>query len=445
MTKQLLRLAMDRLHKSGMTRRGLAADNAKVYLLLETGGGGSGRHVLDLYAGLVAAGWNVHLLLSTTRMDPAFAREVAALPQDHITYLRLRRSPHISDVGQIRRIRRQLKLGGDQVILHAHSTKAAILAWALRGRSMCRVFTPHAYRGMDPKLAGYRAAIIRSAEKLFSGPFESVIAVSQDEVVYATALGVTPDRIHLIPNGVDAVSIRSTAHAGRRERNAETQVLGFLGRLVQQKNPHLFLRVVWELVQRGHDVNAAVVGDGPLLPELKQLADHLQLTSRVEWMGAVPALNQLANMDVLVHTSAYESLPYALLEAIAADIPVVAVDNAGSRAIFGELLPQSIVPQGTAEALAAAVADVLQNGALQQQYRESYQRIMEQFSTRTMVDRTITVYQEALRWKGEQKVPLFAGLLPRLTESFRFSGPLRTTAQGNGRELDRLASVSQTR
>ncbi len=427
---KLLHRAMDHLRESLAARHRFTTQNTiKVYLLLETGGGGSGRHVLDLYAGLVAAGWNVHLLLSTTRMDAAFAREVAALPQDHVTYLQVRRSPHITDLAQIRRIRRQLKLGGGQIILHAHSTKAAILAWTLRGPAMCRIFTPHAYRGMDPKLSGYRATFIRSAERLFSGPFEGVIAVSQDEVEYATALGVSQKRIHLIPNGVDAESIRFTSGNGRCPRGAETKVLGFVGRLVEQKNPSLFLRVVAELVQRGHDVSAIVVGDGPLLPQLKQLAEELHLSSRIKWMGMVPALNQLGNMDVLVHTSAYESLPYALLEALAANVPVVAVDNAGSRAIFGAFLPQSIIPQGTPDALAGAVAAVLQNQALQEQYRESYQQIMEQFSTRAMVNRTITVYQDALHWKGEQKASLFTGLLPRLTAALRFHAPLRRPAR----------------
>ena len=421
-----------------------AGRRPRVYLLLECGGGGSGRHVLDLYAGLVAAGWNVHLLLSSMRMDAGFAAEVASLPSTDVTFLRLRRSPHLSDLAEIRRIRKQLKLEGGAAVLHAHSTKAGIVAWALRGSAACRIFTPHAYRGMDPELKGYRAAAVRTAEKIFSHPFQSVIAVSQDEVGYARTLGVRPGRIHLITNGVHAAAIQQRVSSGKVSRVPGKRMLGFLGRLVEQKNPALFLRVVAECVRRGQDVHALIVGDGPLMPQLRQLARELQVEARVEWLGMVPALDVLKNMDVLVHTSAYESLPYALLEAVAANVPVVAVENAGSRAIFGELLPQCIAPAGTPAALAQAACNVLESDAVRAQYREAYTLIADRFSTQSMVEKTIIVYQDAWQAAAAQRHRQKAGwLLPQLHLPPRPGGVLRRAFWRGGPPLDAPPAAAQ--
>ncbi len=385
----------------------------KVYLLLETGGGGAGRHVLDLYAGLIAAGWNVHLLLSTTRMDSSFEKEVSALPQDHVSYFQLRRSPHVTDLRVMRRIKHQLRQESGAVILHAHSTKAGMVAWAMRGRSACRVFTPHAYPCMDPGRSSRQVPFLRIVEKLFSKPFEGIIAVSEDEKNYTATLGVKLTRIHHIPNGVDPANVRRQATAGRKQRDSKGPVLGFLGRLVDQKNPALFVQTLAEVVARGHDATAIVIGDGPLRGSLQELARALGVSSRMRWLGAVPGLPQLANMDVMLHTSVSESLPYSLLEAVAADVPVVTVCNPGSRSVFGELLPEIMVPCGTPQGLADGVTAMLQDEALRQRCREQYPVIAEQFSTREMVTKTLAVYETALRAKA-LKEAASAWHMPRL-------------------------------
>lgn len=378
-------------------------DKAKVYLLLETGGGGAGRHVLDLYAGLIELGWDAHLLLSTTRMDAAFTREIAALPQERITYFELRRSPHPTDLQVLRGLRRKLRQEQGAIILHAHSTKAGLMAWAMRGRTACRIFTPHAYPCMDPGRSRRQVPLVRCIEKLFSRPFEGIIAVSEDEKKYTASLGVQAGRIHQIPNGVNAESVRRQATAGRMERTGKAPVLGLLGRLVEQKNPNLFVETIAELAHRGHNTTGLVIGDGPLRASMEQLAATLGVADRIEWLGAVPGLPQLANMDIMMHTSISESMPYSLLEGAAAGVPIVAVSNPGSRAIFGEVLPEVIVPCGTARGLADRVIAMLEDDALQARCRAEYPGISERFSTAEMVRRTTAVYEEALRTRSARK------------------------------------------
>lgn len=371
-------------------------DRPKVYLLLETGGGGAGRHVLDLYAGLIETGWDAHLLLSTTRMDAAFTREIETLPQERITYFELRRSPHPSDLQVLRQLRRKLRQEQGAVILHAHSTKAGLMAWAMRGRTSCRVFTPHAYPCMDPGRSRRQVPLVRYIEKMFSKPFEGIIAVSEDERKYTASLGVQVGRIHQIPNGVNAESVRRQAIAGRTQRNSKGPVLGLLGRLVEQKNPLLFVETLGEVVRRGHKATGLVIGDGPLRGAMEQRAEVLGIADRIQWLGAVPGLPQLANMDVMLHTSISESMPYSLLEGAAAGVPIVAVSNPGSRAIFGGVLPEVIVPCGTAQGLADRVVAMLEDKVLQARCQAEYPGISARFSTAEMVRKTGAVYEAAL-------------------------------------------------
>jgi glycosyltransferase involved in cell wall biosynthesis len=378
-------------NRSSDPMHGVAID-----LLLETGGGGSGRHVLDLYAGLRAFGTEVHLLLSRGRMEPAFEAEVVALPSADVTFLDLRRSPHPSDMFALTVLRRRARLEKGVRILHAHSTKAGILGWGVGGVFAARVLTPHAYRGMDPTLQGIRAVGIRRAEAMFSRPFDAVIAVSEEEAGYALELGIAPPRIHFIPNGVDEQDIERRAAAARKRTRNKGPVIGFVGRLVPQKFPELFLDALGELARRGLRFNALIVGDGPLLPSLQVQAASLNIADRITWRGAAPALDELGSMDLLIHTSHYESLPYALLEAAAAGVPVVSVENAGSRSIFGGLFPESIVSEPTSAALATVAISVLDDAETRARYVDAAHRVAARFSVASMVRQTVRVYQEVL-------------------------------------------------
>jgi hypothetical protein len=158
--------------------------DVEVDLLLETGGGGSGRHVLDLYAGLRKLGWRSHLVLSQYRADQGFLSEVDQVPHGDVTFLDMRRSPHISDLLALSQLRRLLAGSPRRHLLHAHSTKAGMLGYALGNVVSGKILTPHAYRGMDPTLTWHKSGAIRGIESTFSRAYNKIIAVSPDEETY---------------------------------------------------------------------------------------------------------------------------------------------------------------------------------------------------------------------------------------------------------------------
>ncbi len=375
-----------------------SANSVQVDLLLETGGGGAGRHVIDLYRGLRQLGWNAHLILSSRRADRTFAAEVAEIPRDHVTYLDLRRYPHPADFAAIAHLRRYISGSSVPHLVHAHSTKAGLIGSALRKVATGTVLTAHAYRGMDPTLNRFATHAIRRVESAFSRSFDRLIAVSPDEEGYISSLGVPMNRVHYIPNGVDVGNIRARiAGANPSERRDKQPVIGFVGRLVHQKNPMLFLDAFRSVIRRGIDARALVVGDGPMKAALMETAAKYSVSHLIEWRGNVPAVEELARINVAVHTSLYESCPYTLIEAVAALVPIVAVENSGSRAILGDLWPPSIVGKATAERLADAMVEFLDDGPTRRNHLKALEAVSRRFTIQKMLSSTVSVYEEVLR------------------------------------------------
>jgi len=372
--------------------------DVEVDLLLETGGGGSGRHVLDLYAGLRKLGWNSHLILSRYRADQSFLAEIAHIPRNHVTFLDMRRSPHFSDLRALSQLRSYFAGSGRRHLLHAHSTKAGMLGCGLGELVPGKILTPHAYRGMDLTLKWHKAGAIRRAERAFSRPYSKIVAVSPDEETYLlSSLKIPRQRICHIPNGVDPASIQYRVNsASGRLANKTQPVIGFVGRLVHQKNPALFLETFRAVVERGMMARAVIVGDGPLREGLAKSAASYNLSHLIDWRGEVPGVEELSGMDVVVHTSRYESFPYTLLEAAAAAVPIVSVENSGSRAILGDELPEAIVASAEPGKLADAILSVLHDGPIRSHHLVALDAISRRFTIENMVKATIAVYEDVL-------------------------------------------------
>lgn len=176
--------------------------------------------------------------------------------------------------------------------------------------------------------------------------------------------GVPRERIVVIPNGHDlrrfehlpAPAITRAALA----LPANVPVAGLVGRIDTQKRVDLFLesaRIVSIRIPAAHFL---VVGDGPLLPEMKPLSERLAIGARVHFTGArddVPAL--LSAMDLLVMTSEFEGLPNAVLEAMAAGRPVVSTDVGGCRELVVEGVTGHLVPPRDPEAIADRIVRIL--------------------------------------------------------------------------------------
>ena len=95
----------------------------RVLMVVESCGGGTGRHVLDLSEGLLERGYDVHLIYSPHRIDQFFQRRLSQVRSLKHVCCSLRRSMHSSDLSAVRFIRRYMREFGPFDVIHGHSSK----------------------------------------------------------------------------------------------------------------------------------------------------------------------------------------------------------------------------------------------------------------------------------------------------------------------------------
>lgn len=152
---------------------------------------------------------------------------------------------------------------------------------------------------------------------------------------HALGLGINPAQLHCITNGVDTQRFQPQAASGSlwRQRHGigpKVPLVGFVGRLAHEKGPDMFLRMACLLRQMNPHVHFAMVGEGPMEGSLRKFAEQFDLTDCVHMTGVQADMPAVYNeLDVVVSTSNSEAMPFALMEAMACGVPVVATRVGG--------------------------------------------------------------------------------------------------------------------
>ncbi|MBK8176691.1 MAG: glycosyltransferase [Rhodospirillales bacterium] len=375
----------------------------KVLIVLEASGGGSGRHVVELVHGLSKSECEVHLLYSELRADKTFRDSLAALKDVknvHLQQVPMRREPHFSDIACLWQIRRYIARAGGFDIVHAHSSKAGVLArLATLGTQSTNVYTPHAMRTMDPTLHPAFREFYRLIEVgLARAHCDVIIAVSEDERRHIIAQGVSASKVSTVVNGIPAVhGIDRLAVRSSLGIAAEELCVGFIGRLVPQKAPERFVAVMERIVGRLPNARGIVVGTGPLREQVHDLARRAGVYERLVWVTDRQGPTVLPAFDVLLMPSLYEGMPYVLLEALAVGVPVVATDVGGVAEAIESGETGFIVPQDELDALVDAVECLLSDSERRHKMGVESLRKSGEMSIERMVDQTLQVYSNALR------------------------------------------------
>jgi glycosyltransferase involved in cell wall biosynthesis len=136
-----------------------------------------------------------------------------------------------------------------------------------------------------------------------------------------------------------------------------------IANLVPKKNHTYLIDVVKVLHDRGFDIEAEVLGDGPLMNALREKVDALGLEDRFFFRGSVGDVPQrLWNAHLYVHPAWYEPFGLVLLEAMASGLPVVSLDGYGNRELMKEGQNGYLIPaQATPEAFADKIQYFIEN------------------------------------------------------------------------------------
>jgi glycosyltransferase involved in cell wall biosynthesis len=171
------------------------------------------------------------------------------------------------------------------------------------------------------------------------------------------------------------------------------------------KNHPAFLRAAAEVASRQPTVEFLLAGDGPLRPELERQVVRLGLKGRVLFLGDsrdIPAV--LAALDILVVPSSSESLSNAILEAMAAGVPVVATAVGGTPELVVEGETGLLAPAGSDEALVAAMERFLTQPSLRSDCStRAREFVRSHFAGESVRDQYCRLYEKLLEEKGWAK------------------------------------------
>jgi glycosyltransferase involved in cell wall biosynthesis len=377
----------------------------RVLLVVESAGGGTGRHVLDLAGGLAARGCEVHLLYSPRRMDGVFADRLSGLMSDgagggDVTCagLDVRSSIHSSDLAATLTVRHYLRRHGPFDVVHGHSSKGGALArLAALGTGCAVVYTPHGLIVADPSVPLLKRGLYLAIEWALSRLTARIITVSPEEYRSSARSGLGRSRLTVVPNGVDVGPRASRIQARRSLELAEDDVVvGFVGRLVEVKAPCVLIEAFARIAHTMPRARLAVVGDGPLLKPMQALAAGLRINDRVLFLGQRDAQEVYSAFDVFAICSRKEGLPYVVLEAMAEGLPVAATDSAGVELLVEPGVNGEVVPCDDVAAFADAMRRLLSNAPLRSRYAIAARERAARFTVSGMVEATIAVYREAI-------------------------------------------------
>jgi len=212
--------------------------------------------------------------------------------------------------------------------------------------------------------------------------------------------GVSRRLVVVIGNGVASAAFELAQPA--LPRAVGVLRVGMLARMnTGSKNHKLFLRAASRVASRFPQAQFVLVGDGPLRPGLEREVEKLGLRAQTVFLGDrrdIPAV--LASLDVTVLPSDSESLSNAILESMAASVPVIASEVGGNT----ELLAHGrglLVKPGCDEALSHAVASLLSDAGLRQRLGDRARKFAsENFTVETMRRRHEELYTELLEEKN---------------------------------------------
>lgn len=171
--------------------------------------------------------------------------------------------------------------------------------------------------------------ILKDASKL--------IAVTKTEAEQYKSMGVSEDKIEIIPNGVDLSEFDNLPQKGEFKRKYglgdDQRIILYLGRINKIKGLDLLARAFADLSTILKDIKLVIVGpDDGYLSSLQKLVDILEISDRVLFTGPLYGQEKLEayiDAEVYVLPSFYETFPVAVLEAFACGIPVIVTDRCG--------------------------------------------------------------------------------------------------------------------
>jgi len=362
-----------------------------LHIDIENGWGGGQKQTLCLLKGLRSAGIKSVLIC---RPDSPLHRQCL----DEKVPVETLRAKGELDIFAARKISRLFQKESFDII-HAHSAHAhsiALLARLFLKQKPPVVVTRQVAFPIGTGWLNRKKYLARGIRYI------AVSAAVRDELLRA---GVAESDVRVIPIGIDPREIQSMELHKKPAIRTELGIspdnflIGAVGTLVECKGHKFLLRALPAIVRRISGAKCIIVGDGPLMKPLRNLAAKLGLTDEVIFTGFRPDTLAVTDaVDLFVLPSLSEGFSYAALEAMALRKPVIASCVGGLKNLIRNGENGLLVPPAQPEQIAGAVINLYDNRAYAERLAcQAAQDALTVFTVDNMAKNTIQYYEEFIR------------------------------------------------
>lgn len=259
--------------------------------------------------------------------------------------------------------------------------------------SLPRIMGKQGLKKIYDALWGYR--LLRDASK--------VIALTQTEAEQYRSMGVSEDKIEIVPNAIDLAEFESLPPKREFRKkwgiNVNQKIILFLGRIHKIKGLGLLVETFSDIVKEFEDVNLVIAGpDDGYLPTLEGLIKELGIKRKVLFTGLLCSRDKLeayVDADVYVLPSIYETFPNAVLEACVCGTPVIVTDRCGIADVIADRV--GLVVPYDKDQLFEAILHLLTNDKMRREFGERGSSLVRgQFAWSKIVEQMENIYQTTL-------------------------------------------------
>jgi glycosyltransferase involved in cell wall biosynthesis len=354
--------------------------------------GGIIRHILDLAKGQADRGHHVGIIadsLTGGERAEAALKEIAPHLKLGVRRIAIHREPHPADIlvwAHFMYLIRRLKPD----VLHGHGAKAgAFIRLRPHSKRTIRVYTPHG-GSLHYPLETLKGAFYSRLERVLMNSTELFLfesAFARD--TYQRTIGTPTGLVRCVFNGVTADEFDPIVKAD------DATDLVYVGEFRHIKGADLLIDAVTRLRADGKQVTLTLAGDGEEIEGLKAQVQRHGLSGAARFIGHVKARHGFSRGKLLVVPSRADSMPYVVIEAAAAGIPMIAANVGGIPEIFGTHTEALFAPS-SADAMVEAIESALDDPAAADARAKSLrERILMHFSQKAMVEGVLAGYRDA--------------------------------------------------
>lgn len=285
-------------------------------------------------------------------------------------------------------------------IIHTHGQRAGLLGrLAVRDLPVTRIHTEHTYTSnfkLDNSLLHW--SHLRAMAMLDRWTHKT-IAVSNAVKTFLISAGITKaDKVLTIYNGIESQISKISAQQIKEFKSqfgltSSDLVIGTVGSLNKHKDTATLIRAFSTMIKKWPHLKLLLIGRGELQPQLKNLVKKLGISERVIFAGSMKDIDTAMSVfNIFILPSRSEAFGLTILEAMRANIPVIASRVGGIPEIITHNYNGMLVEHGDPKKLASAIMKLLNDKKLQKKFISHYSETLKKFSARSMIKQTEELY-----------------------------------------------------